>query len=219
MDVVIFGCGNFASLAWYVLTNDSPHRVVGFTADKAYCTEKRFCGLPVIPFEDLENIFSADQVSLLIALGARDVNGFRAKRYAEAKRRGYHFVSYVSSRAVVWNDLKCGENCMIFDGAAVQPFAKIGDNCIIRSGAFLSHHVTLGDHCFVASHAVVGGGASVGERSFLGLNSTIRDGINIAPQCVVAAGAVVTKPTSEGGVYMGVPAVRQETPEHPAGVF
>jgi sugar O-acyltransferase (sialic acid O-acetyltransferase NeuD family) len=214
MDVVIFGCAEHTSLAWYVLTHDSQHKVKGFTVNKSYCTEKTFHDLPLVPFEELERTFPPDEVALLIPLGARDMNGLRKARYLEAKERGYRFISYISTRASVWPDLKIGENCMIFDGAAVQPFAEIGNNCSIRSGALIAHHTVLKDHCFVAAHAVVAGGCSVGECSFLGLNSTIRDGIKIAPRCFIAAGAVVTRDTGENGLYMGVPAKRSKTPVH-----
>ncbi len=210
MDVVIFGLGRFASLAWYVLAHDSAHRVVGFTADRTYCVAQRLHDLPVVPFDALEQRFPPAAVRLLIALGGQRMNGLRADRFQAARGRGYGFVSYVASRAMVWPDLRIGENCMLFEGCMVHPFAAIGDNCILRSGSHVSHHATVADHCFLAAHAVVAGSASVGERCFLGLNSTVRDHVRIAARCFVAAGAVVTADTVKDGVYMGVPARRRD---------
>lgn len=212
MDVVIFGLGPFASLAWYVLSHDSPHRVVGFTADRPYCAEPRLHDLPVVPFDSLETEFPAGQVGLLLAIGAGQVNRLRTQRYLDAKARGYRFASYVSARAMVWPDLQVGEGCMLFEGCMVHPFASIGSNCILRSGSHVSHHSRVGDHTFLAAHAVVAGGASVGRRCFLGVHSTVRDRVTVADRCLVAAGAVVVGDTVENGVYMGVPARRQPTP-------
>lgn len=212
MDVVIFGHGTFGSVAWYMLEHDSPHRVVGFTADRAFCLTHRVHGLPVIPFDGLEPEFPAAQVGLLIAIGGGDVNRVRSQRYLEGKARGYDFASYVSSRALVWPDLQIGEGCMIFDGAKVNPFATIGKNCLVGSGAHVSHHAHVGDHCYLAPHAVAAGRVSIGQRCFLGVNSTVRDGVKVAARCLVAAGAVVTADTTENGVYMGVPAKRQAAP-------
>jgi len=212
MDIVIFGGGNFSSQAWYVLTHDSPHRVAGFTVDGDYCTGERFHDLPMVPFEELERHFPPDRFVMLVSLGGRNINGLRASRYQAAKARGYSFVSYVASRAMVWPDLQIGENCMIFNGASVNPFAVIGNNCILLAGSHVSHHAVLEDHCFLAAHAVVAGGAKIGERCFLGLNSTIRDGVSVAPGCFIAAGAVVTTDTTENGVYMGMPAQRRDMP-------
>jgi sugar O-acyltransferase (sialic acid O-acetyltransferase NeuD family) len=212
MDVVIFGLGQQSSLAWYVYSNDSPHRVVGFTVDAAHRSCERLHGLPVVPFENLGEAFPPDTCALSIPLGWRGMNGLRAGKMAEARSLGYGFVSYVSSRALVWRDLQIGENCMIHDGAIVQPFARIGDNSIIRSGALISHHAVIGDHCFIAAGAVIAGSVVVGERCVIGLNGTIRDGRKVAPRCFVGAGAVVVADTAENGVYIGVPAKRQAQP-------
>jgi sugar O-acyltransferase (sialic acid O-acetyltransferase NeuD family) len=212
MDVVVFGAGSFASVVWYMLSHDSPHRVVGFTADRTYCTEPRLHGLPVVPFDALEAEFPAGQVDLVLAVGAHGVNRLRSERYLEAKARGYGFASYISSRASVWPDLQAGDGCLIFDGAKVNPFAIIGNNCLLGSGIHVSHHAQVGDHCYFAPHAVVAGRARIGQRCFLGVNSSVRDGVNVADRCVLAAGAVVTADTLENGVYMGVPARRHPTP-------
>lgn len=215
MNVVIFGAGSFASVVWYLLSHDSPHRVVGFTADRAYCREPRLHGLPLVPFDALEAEFPAAEVSLAMAVGAHGVNRLRSARYLDAKTRGYGFVSYVSSRSLVWPDLQVGEGSMIFDGAKVNPFAIIGANCLLGSGIHVAHHVQIGDHCYFAPHAAVGGGVRIGHRCFLGVNSTVRDGVKVADRCLLAAGAVVTSDTIENGVYVGVPARRHPTPAEP----
>jgi len=210
MNVVIFGLGQLSSLAWYALTHDSPHRVMGFTVDAAYQTVDKLHDLPIAPFESLEERFPPSEFALLVPLGWTRVNGLRAEKYAQGKAKGYPFVSYVSSRALVWPDLRIGDNCLIYEGAIVQPFARIGDDCILRSGCHVSHHAVVADHCFLAAHAVVAGSAVIGERCFLGLNSTIRDGITVAPRCFIAAGALVVADTEDDGVYAGVPAKRRE---------
>ena len=212
MKVVIFGERNFASLAWYVLTHDSPHQVVGFAVDRSYRKADRLHDLPVIDFEAMRERFSPGDCSLLIPMGWAGMNAVRAHRYAQGKAWGYTFATYVSSRALVWPDLQAGENCMIFEGANIQPFARVGNNCIVRSGSVVSHHVRVGDHCFIAGQATIGGSATVGERCVIGLNSTVRDGVSVARGCFVAAGAVVVADTEEHGLYMGVPATRQVRP-------
>ncbi len=46
----------------------------------------------------------------------------------------------------------------------------------------------------------------VGDRCWIGARATILPGVEIASDCVIAAGAVVTRSVSEAGVYAGVPA-------------
>lgn len=212
MKVVIFGTKDLASVAWYLLTHDSPHEVVAFTVDGAYLAENALHGLPVVAFEDVERQFPPESIAMYAPLGAHNLNRLRQEKHRAGKAKGYRFISYVSSKALTWPDLTIGENCMVSEGTAVQPFAKLGNGIIIRGSVNVGHHVKIGDNCFVAGSASIGGAANIGERCFLGLNSTILDRITIAPRCIIGAGAVVTADTEENGIYVGVPAKRRADP-------
>jgi sugar O-acyltransferase (sialic acid O-acetyltransferase NeuD family) len=205
-DVVLFGADTFASLAWYCLSHDSPHRVRGFTVDRAFLRAERHEDLPVTPFDELPSRYPPGEVSLLIPLGYHAINGLRRARYEAAKALGYHFISYVSSRASVWPDLCIGDNCLIYEQAVIQPFARIGSNVIIRSSAHVSHHCLIADHAFVAAGATFGGNVSLGEQAFVGVGAVLRDGLRIAPRSFIGAGAVVVGDTEADGVYVGNPA-------------
>lgn len=208
MDVVIFGTGLFARLAAFVLTHDSAHRPVAFTVHERFVEAPEHAGLPVRRFEDLERFHPPERVALLAPLGWTRMGGLRADVLCAGRARGYRFVHYVSSRAHTWPGFEARENCMIFDGAIVEPYARIGENCIVRAGATLSHDVELGDHCFVAARASIGGRATVGAGCFVGAGSVIVNGVRVAPRCFVAAGAVVTADTRPEGIYRGNPARR-----------
>ncbi len=208
MDVVIFGLGQLSRHAWACLTHDSEHTVVGFTVHEAYLKDRTFMGLPVLPFEHLPRSHPPESVGLLAPTGWKRMNQARAEIFASGRNLGYQFVSYVSSRAMVWPDLTVGQNCLVLNGAMVEPFSRIGDNCMVRAGALVSHDAVIGDHCFVAARAVVAGNVRVGDSCVIGLNSTVRDDLTIARRCFVGAGAVVVANTEEGGVYLGVPAKR-----------
>lgn len=212
MKVVIFGNDAFAGLAWFVLTHDSEHEVVGLTVDRDYLREDSLHGLPVVAFEEVARHFSPSAFGMIVPVGFSHLNGLRKAKHESGKSLGYRFISYVSSKSVTWPDLTMGENSMIFEAAIVQPFARIGAGVILRAGVSIGHHCVIGDYCFVASGAVVGGRARIGSQCFLGLNSTIRDGVSVAPRCVIGAGAVVTEDTNEDGVYVGVPAKRTAIP-------
>lgn len=204
--VVIFGNLHSASLAYYCLLHDSLWTVAGFTVDEAYRASSHFEGLPLVPFEMLEEHYPPSDYRLLIPMGYQHINGVRRARFEKAKARGYAFVSYVSSRASVWPDLKIGENVLIYEHAIIQPFARIGSNCIIRSGAHISHHCEVADHAFVAAEVAMGGEGYVGEQAFVGVGSVLRDRIRIAERSFIGAGAVVVQDTQPDGVYVGNPA-------------
>ena len=204
--VVIFGNLRSASLAWYCLVHDSDFDVAAFAVDEAYIASSTYEGLPLAPFETLEAHYPPRDYRLLIPTGYQRINGLRRARFEAARRRGYDFVSYVSSRASVWPDLHVGDNVLIYEHAIIQPFARIGSNCIIRSGAHISHHCQVADHAFVAAEVAMGGEGVVGEQAFVGVGAVLRDRIRIAPRSFIGAGAVVVQDTEADGVYVGNPA-------------
>src|SRR5262249_55699665 len=196
-----------ASLVSYVMAHDSDYEVAAFAVDFAHLQTNLHDGKPVVAFEEVEARFPPDTYTMLVPLGGtRDRNEVRASRFLVAKRMGYRFATYVSSRGIVWPYLRVGENSMIFEAAVIQPYASIGNNCILRSQVCVSHHARIGDHCFVAAGAVVGGNAELGPRCFLGLNSTVRDGVTVPAACLIGAGAAVISDPPAPGTYSGVPA-------------
>lgn len=201
--VVIFGTGDFAQVAHFYLTKDSPYEVAAFTADGSFIKEREFDGLPVVPFEDITSHYPPDQFQMFIAVAYSQVNKVRAAKYYEAKNKGYELITYVSSKVTRWGDLEIGDNCFIFEDQTIQPFVKIGNNVIMWSGNHIGHHVTIGDHCFISSHVVISGRAKIEPYCFLGVNASIRDGITIARECVIGAGSIIVKNTQERGVYIG----------------
>ena len=210
-EIVIFGTGDIGQIAHFYLTKDSPHRPVAFTVDAAYIKEDTFCDLPVVPFEELERRFPPAQFKMFAALSYSHMNAIRAEKFEAGKRKGYEFISYISSRATYWGT-PIGENCFIFEDNTIQPFTTIGNNVTLWSGNHIGHHSTIGDHCFISSHVVISGGVVVEPYCFFGVNSTIRDHVTIGRRCVVGMGAMVTKSCEPDGVYTGAPAVRRQAP-------
>jgi sugar O-acyltransferase (sialic acid O-acetyltransferase NeuD family) len=206
--VVLFGNGQMAEIAHTYLSYDSPYEVVAFTVDKERANSDTFLGLPLIPFDKISNFFPPEENKMFVPISAKYVNTIREKKYFEAKAMGYQLISYISPRALVFPDVKIGDNCFIFENNVIQPFASIGNNCILWSGNHIGHHSSIGPSCFLASHVVVSGRVNIGKNCYFGVNSTVRDGINIAENCTVGAGALIMRDTENGQVYMGLPAKR-----------
>lgn len=208
--VVIFGVKDLAQLAKFYLETDSPYQVVGFTVHQQYVPEsKEYLGLPVVPFETVESIYPPDSHKFFAPISGQKMNQFRESIYLEAKAKKYEFISYVSSRASIFNT-KVGENCFILEDNTIQPFVQIGNNVVMWSGNHIGHHSIIHSDVFITSHVVVSGHCSVGQYSWVGVNATIGNGIKLANSTFIAMGSVVTKDTEECGAYMGVPAKKLE---------
>jgi sugar O-acyltransferase (sialic acid O-acetyltransferase NeuD family) len=201
-EVIVFGTGQWAELADFYFTHDSPHDVVAFTVDRGYLTAAEFKGREVVAFEDVETRYPPDRYRMFIPISFKKMNHVRAEKYASAKARGYQLVSYVSSKATTWPGFTCGENCFIFEDNTIQPFVTIGNDVVMWSGNHIGHHSTIGDHSFLASHVVISGHVTVGRRCFFGVNATIRDAITIGDRSVIGAGALIMKSTRPDAVYI-----------------
>ncbi|HEY9871605.1 MAG TPA: acetyltransferase [Candidatus Obscuribacterales bacterium] len=211
-DVVIFGNGELAEIFHFYLTNDSPYQVRAFTVDNEYLSETAFLGLPVVPFEELEDLFPPDTTKMLVAIGYTGLNTLRRKKYDEAKRKGYELISYISSRTSLWAKPAIGDNCFILEDVTIQPFVKIGNNVTIWSGNHLGHHCVIKDNVFITSHVVISGGTEIGENCFLGINATIRDHIKVGARCIIGAGALILEDCEDDGLYPAVPSARAKVP-------
>ena len=205
-EIVIVGAGEFAEIAYEYFTYDSPYDVVAFSVEKDYLEKEELFELPVVPFEELENVYGPEKYKVFVAVTSTQLNRVRTKLYKAAKRKGFSAVSYVSSKAFVWKNVKIGENCFIFENNVIQYYVVVGNNVIMWSGNHVGHRANISDNCFVSSHVVISGYCDVGENSFLGVNSCIADFTKIAKDCIVGAGSVIIKGTEEGKVYVGNPA-------------
>ena len=190
-DLVVFGVGQIAELAEFYFTHDTEHQVVAFTVDGTYLCEDHFLGRPVVPFESVAKTFPPSRAAFFVAVSYARINALRAEKVAAAKELGYGLLSYLSSRAAVFDGFELKENCFILEHNVIQPFASIGSNVTLWSGNHIGHHSVIEDDVFVASHAVVSGGVRIGRGSFVGVNVTLRDHVAIGRNCVLGAGALV----------------------------
>jgi sugar O-acyltransferase (sialic acid O-acetyltransferase NeuD family) len=201
-SVIIFGIGDTAECVHYYLTNDSEYNVAAFTVDKEYMNGSTFHGLPVVPFDEVNKVFPPEEYDMFIAVGFTGLNSDRTKRYHEAKNKGYKLISYISSKAIVWKDLKIGENCLVLESSVIHPFVTIEDNVTIWSGNLISHHTHISKNCFISAHVVIAGGVVIEENCFLGVNSTVREHVKIAKNCIIGANSLILKDTKENGAYI-----------------
>jgi hypothetical protein len=104
--LVIFGDGLFAEIACQYFTHDSPYEVVAFSVEGEHQQHSELQGLPVVPFEELEQRFAPEDHNFHAAVTYSQLNRLRARISGEAKERGYALASYVSSRAFVWRNVE-----------------------------------------------------------------------------------------------------------------
>lgn len=201
-DVVIFGAGQIAEVAKAYIDAHGPDRVVGFTVDAAYRTSETVSGLPLVAWEELEQVFPPDRVKLLGPLSYRRMNELRRDRHLEGRRRGYGFASFIHPASHIYAQ-SIGENCFILENNVIQPFARLGDGVMMWSGNHVGHHVSVGDYCFMASQVGLGGAARIGARCFLAGKVGVESGVSIGDGCFLGTGVLVKKDLAADSVVPG----------------
>jgi sugar O-acyltransferase (sialic acid O-acetyltransferase NeuD family) len=205
--VIIFGTTLSAELAHFYLKHDSTHEVVAFTVEKEFLTENSYKELPVVAWEDLETFYNTTDYKLFAPITERQMNRVRERIYLEGKKKGFDFISYISSKATIFPEAKIGENCFILEDNTIQPFTTIGNNCVLWSGNHIGHHGVIKDNVFFTSHVVLSGRCIVNNNCFIGVNATIRDGVELGEGTLIAMGANLTKQkTAPWTIWKGNPA-------------
>jgi sugar O-acyltransferase (sialic acid O-acetyltransferase NeuD family) len=206
-QLVLVGDTAFAEVAYEYFTHDSPYRVAAFSAEEKYRGKETLFGLPVVPFERLEEEFPPSQFDVFVAVVYTQMNRLRARLSRAARDRGYRLAGYHSSRAFIWPNVKFGEHCFVFEHNVIQPFVEVGNNVVLWSGNHVGHHSVIRDNCFISSHVVLSGYAEVGRNSFLGVNSSVANNVKVGADCWIGPGVTITQDTEEGKIY---PAARAE---------
>ncbi|MFM2223859.1 MAG: hypothetical protein RJA07_61 [Bacteroidota bacterium] len=200
--IIIIGNTGNAKLAHYFFTNDSEYEVVAFSVDEEYITEPIYCGLKVVPFQEIERLYPPNEYSAFVAIGYNKMNIIRENKYNEIKAKGYFLPNYISSKCSFLTHEPIGDNNLILEDNTIQPFVSIGSNNVFWSGNHIGHDVKIGNHNFLTSHVVVSGFTRICNNVFIGVNATLRDDITIANFTLIAAGAIIMKNTQPEEVYL-----------------
>ena len=211
---VIFGTTEFAQVASVYLRVDGGYELAGFTVNEEFISDRTMLGLPVIPFENIEQTCPPAEYAMFVTVGYSKINANRRAVYDACKARGYALPSYVHSNVIRWNETRIGEACFIFENNVIQPFVTIGNNCVLWSGNHIGHHTEIGNNVFIASHAVISGNCRIGDNCFVGVNATFRDGITVGADSVIGAGVTLLKDVEPSSLYKAVATPPQERRSH-----
>jgi acetyltransferase-like isoleucine patch superfamily enzyme len=116
-----------------------------------------------------------------------------------------HFTSRVlgPERIVIGHNV--AKSFAVSGGCYLQAFnaIEIGDDTIFSFGVGI---VSANHDPSNLSEAVPGDPVRIGKRCWLGKNAVILPGVQLGDECVVGAGAVVTRSFGPGTILAGVPA-------------
>ncbi len=194
-NVIIFGANDLGRLLKYYMEEDRDSRkVVAFTMNKEYIDSTEFCGVPVVPFENIEDEYSNYEYEILIAIGNSKMNEIRKSVYNKIKEKGYTVASFIHSSCSI-NSHDIGEGNILLENCLVYPFAKIGSGNLLWDHVLISHDCVVGDFNTFSSYADLCGYVTIGNNGYFGKHCIINEHSIIADYTLVGANAYAKKKT------------------------
>ena len=129
--------------------------------------------------------------------------------------------AFVHPSACIRGDVHIGDLSIIWPGTSITGdmgqvvvgrCAIIEDNCVLHAGACEDWERNERSLLEIGQNVTIGHGAvvharKIGNRVMIGMNSTILEKVEIADNCIIAAGALVSEgmKVPEGSLVAGVP--------------
>ncbi len=141
----------------------------------------------------------------------------------------YGHKTFIGDGAVVRERCSVGQNVVVGSGVVVENDTKIGEFTKIQTGSYITAYMEIEERVFIAPMVTTTNDNYMGrtEKRFqaikgptiqrgarIGGGSILLPGVKVAPETFVAAGALVSKDTTEKRVIKGFPAKDlREVPE------
>lgn len=199
--LILVGGGGHSKVILNILRRDYPDFLIeGYIADQPSELNLTYLG------KNLNDRFNPKEYLLVMAIGQVDIGKWRQKTVESFLSKGYRFLSLISKRAIVAEDVKIGQGTVIFDNVVVNVNSIVGDFCILNTGCIVEHDCRVGNFVHIGPGSILSGGVSIGDNCFLGAGSVVKHYTRICNEVIVGAGGVVVKDIDHAGVFVGVPA-------------
>lgn len=153
-------------------------------------------------FEDLFNSAVLGQ-NFLLTMGDSKIREVLSKRLVEA---GGILPTLIHPMSVVSpNSTISSEGVVVGPMVVIQANSEIGKGVVIRDQALVCHDAIIESYVFVGPKALVGAFVHIAPFAFIGQASTLisHKAKSIGRNCIIGAGAVVTKSVEEYHVVAG----------------
>jgi UDP-3-O-[3-hydroxymyristoyl] glucosamine N-acyltransferase len=157
-EVVIFGDKELAEIAYFYLTHDSDHKVAAFTVDQQYLKNDTLEGLPVVAFEEVQEIYPPSYVSTKATIWPGLKVGENCFIYENNVIQPY---VEIGNNVILWSGNHIGHHSIIDDHCFLASHIVVSGGVHIEPYCFIGINATLRDHITIGSHSLIGAGALI----------------------------------------------------------
>jgi UDP-N-acetylbacillosamine N-acetyltransferase len=205
--------------------NNGPLLILG-TGDQAsvYARTAEMCGIPVAGYLGTTNrrapkdryvegnsadrnaiAKTAKRLGTKICISSFGDNSMREQASLAALAAGCTLATLVHPTALIDDSVVIEDGVFIAQGVQIACGALLSRGALINTGAIIEHDCEIGSFAAVFSGSVLGGAVTVGPRAALGLGTTVLPYRKIGEDCIVGAGAVITRDQPALTVVTGAP--------------
>lgn len=133
------------------------------------------------------------------------------KHYAEIiVSKGGEFINLIDQTAIIRQNVKLGNGCIIGDNCIVSNDVQIDDFVTIHSFSILGHDVKIGKYVNIGAYCFFGGFSIVEEQVAVHVRTTILDRLVVSKKATIGAGSIVIRNVKENTTVFGNPAKKIE---------
>lgn len=139
-------------------------------------------------------------------------NGRIRKKIIEDELKGkqINFATLIDPDAILIKDCKVGEGSIVSAGCILTINTVVGKHVIINLSCTLGHDCIVNDYCTINPGVNISGKVVLKECVDVGTGTKIIQGKNVCKNVTLGAGSVVVKDIKEPGIYVGVPAKKNQ---------
>lgn len=127
----------------------------------------------------------------------------------EVEETGGHIATLIHPSAIISPNVEIGRGTVVMAGAIVNTGTRIGKGVILNTASSVDHDCVLDDFCHVSVGAHLCGTVHLGMETWIAAGATVVNNVTICANCLVGAGATVTRDLLTAGTYIGTPATIQ----------
>lgn len=122
------------------------------------------------------------------------------------KAKGAKFQTIIHKTAIVRQNAKIGDGCIIADFASVGADCTIGENTLIQTFSIAAHDCIIGNYVRIDTHATCVGGVIVEDTATIHTTAVVSHKVVVGKGATVAACSFVIKKVKPNTTVYGNPA-------------